>query len=84
MIALDLDDADEALALARRVVDQTGRSVILREAGGEIIATIQSSQALIEPESPSMLSAFSLLSHDLKENLTSITSPAIISDNSWL
>lgn len=41
MIALDLDDPDEALELARRVVDQTGRAVKIRDASGEVIATIR-------------------------------------------
>jgi hypothetical protein len=41
MIALDLDDPDEALAVAEQVAQQTGRTVTIRDAKGEIIAKIR-------------------------------------------
>jgi hypothetical protein len=43
MIALDLVDAEEALAIARRMADHTGRTVIVRDADGEILDTIKAS-----------------------------------------
>ena len=41
MISLDLAGAEEALALARRMAEHTGRSVTVRDADGEILETIQ-------------------------------------------
>jgi hypothetical protein len=43
MIALDLVDAEEALTIARRMADHTGRTVIVRDADGEILDTIKAS-----------------------------------------
>jgi hypothetical protein len=41
MVALDLADAEEALALARRMAEHTGRTVTVRDADGEILDTIK-------------------------------------------
>lgn len=41
MISLDLIDDEEALALARRIADGTGRTVTVRDANGEIIETVR-------------------------------------------
>jgi hypothetical protein len=41
MITLDLADAEEALALARQMVERTGRSVTVRDANGEILKAIE-------------------------------------------
>ena len=41
MIALDLDNAEEALALARRLAEQTGRTVTVRDADGEVLDIVQ-------------------------------------------
>ena len=43
MVALDLADAEEALALARRMAEQTGRTVTVRDADGEVLGTIAAS-----------------------------------------
>jgi hypothetical protein len=43
MITLDLADAEEAVAMARRMADHTGRTVIVRDADGEILDTIKAS-----------------------------------------
>jgi hypothetical protein len=40
MVALDLAD-EEALALARRMAEHTGRTVTVRDAEGEILDTIE-------------------------------------------
>lgn len=41
MISLDLADAEEALAVARRLAEHTGRNVTVRDADGEILDTIE-------------------------------------------
>ena len=41
MVMLDLADAEKALALARRMADHTRRTVIVRNADGEILDTIE-------------------------------------------
>ncbi len=37
MIMLDLEDAERAVALARRLAEQTGRTVTVRDADGYIL-----------------------------------------------
>lgn len=41
MISLGLIDDEEALALARRLADGTGRTVSVRDANGEIMETVR-------------------------------------------
>jgi hypothetical protein len=41
MIALDLDNAEEAIALAKLLAKQTGRTVTVRDADGNILETAQ-------------------------------------------
>jgi hypothetical protein len=41
MVAVDLADAEEALRVARQMAEQTGRTVTVRDADGEILGTIQ-------------------------------------------
>jgi diacylglycerol kinase family enzyme len=41
MIAFDLAEAEQAVALARRVAEHSGRTVIVRGADGEILDTIE-------------------------------------------
>jgi hypothetical protein len=41
MVALDFADAEEALVLARRMAEHTGRTVTVRDADGEILDTIE-------------------------------------------
>lgn len=41
MICLGLIDDKEALALARRIANGTGRTVSVRDANGEIIETVR-------------------------------------------
>ena len=43
MITLDLADAEEALTMARRMAEHTGRTVTIRDADGEILDTIEAS-----------------------------------------
>ena len=38
-IAVELDDTKEALALAKRLAEQTGRTITVRDADGEILDT---------------------------------------------
>jgi hypothetical protein len=37
MIAVDLDDTKEALALAKRLAEQTGQTITVRDADGQIL-----------------------------------------------
>jgi DNA-binding LacI/PurR family transcriptional regulator len=39
MIAVDLDDTKEAFALAKRLAEQTGRTITVRDADGQILDT---------------------------------------------
>jgi hypothetical protein len=41
MIALELDHAEQALAVARLLAKQTGRAVTVRDADGNILDTVQ-------------------------------------------
>jgi hypothetical protein len=41
MIALDLDNAEQAIALARLLARQTGRNVTVRDSDGNILDTVQ-------------------------------------------
>ena len=41
MVSFDLADPEEALAMARRMAEQTGRTVTVRDANGEVVGTIQ-------------------------------------------
>ena len=41
MVALDFADAEEAMVLARRMAEHTGRTVTVRDADGEIRDTIE-------------------------------------------
>ncbi|UQR61177.1 hypothetical protein LRP30_29990 [Bradyrhizobium sp. C-145] len=41
MITLDLADPDEALAIAERIAEHTGRTVTVRDANGEVLETIR-------------------------------------------
>lgn len=43
MITPDLADAEEALTMARRMAEHTGRTVTIRDADGEILDTIEAS-----------------------------------------
>ncbi|MCK1480399.1 1-acyl-sn-glycerol-3-phosphate acyltransferase [Bradyrhizobium sp. LB8.2] len=37
VVALDLENADEACALAKRMAEMTGRTVTVRDAHGEVL-----------------------------------------------
>jgi hypothetical protein len=41
MITLDLDNAEQALALARRLAERTGRTVTVRDADGEVLGIVR-------------------------------------------
>ena len=41
MIALDLDDEEKALALAKRLAEQTGPTVTVRESDQELLGTFR-------------------------------------------
>jgi hypothetical protein len=41
VIALDLTDVQEALEHARTLADQTGRTVILRDAQGKVLSIVR-------------------------------------------
>jgi hypothetical protein len=41
MIALDLHDEEEALALAKRLAEQTGRTVTVRDADQDLLGTFK-------------------------------------------
>jgi hypothetical protein len=41
MIALELVDAEAALSLAKRMAQQTGRTVTVRDADGKVLETFQ-------------------------------------------
>lgn len=41
MVCLGLIDNEEALALARRIADGTGRTISVRDANGKIIETVR-------------------------------------------
>jgi hypothetical protein len=41
MIALDLKDEEAAVGLARRLAEQTGRTVTVRNADGELLGTFR-------------------------------------------
>ena len=43
MVTLDLADAEEALAVAKRMAEKTGRTVTVRDADGEVLGTISAS-----------------------------------------
>jgi hypothetical protein len=41
MIALDLADAEAAFAVAKRIAEQTGRTVTVRDADGKVLDTFR-------------------------------------------
>lgn len=39
-LALDLDSTDQAVAMARRLAEQTGKSIAVRDSNGEILEIV--------------------------------------------
>ena len=50
--SFDLDNETEALKIAKEIADKTGRAIVVRDAGGELVGTVVPTNSATRSPSP--------------------------------